>query len=230
MEGQSNPRPIKDSEALSQELIEARIKIRTLEQKVIEVTDIPRRLDVIESRLTTILQEKEEERRLRLDAECETMMLREETNGVIRALKDQLSMVRVVAEDTCIIEGELRAYLLQFVSGNIGSSVEYMQSEISRLTAEIGRQGPIPMRAEITTIEEYKRALKAANTLAGLDPKEGSIEAELLRELGLAIEYYETERFPIEPPTSEEASEFRAEQESSVSGNKDGEENEQSQK
>ena len=64
----------------------------------------------------------------------------------------------------------------------------------------------------IKTSEDYRRALKEAESLIALDPDPGTDEAERLDLLSLLIEKYESEQFPIELPDPLEAIKFRMDQ------------------
>jgi len=63
----------------------------------------------------------------------------------------------------------------------------------------------------ITTEEEYEAALKRVESLWVAE--DGSSEADELHSLVLAIEEWDDEHYPIDPPTAEAAIEFRREQE-----------------
>ena len=63
----------------------------------------------------------------------------------------------------------------------------------------------------LKTEEEHAAALKAVESL--WTAEEGSPEAEELHSLVEAIEAWEEEHYPIDPPTPEAAAQFRREQE-----------------
>lgn len=66
------------------------------------------------------------------------------------------------------------------------------------------------------TNEFHRRVLDVIDVLTVMDPPADSPEGRLLRALAAATESYERERYPIAPPTAEEAAAFRAEQESKL--------------
>ena len=61
--------------------------------------------------------------------------------------------------------------------------------------------------------EQHEAGLQEIRRLISLRPAAGSEESERLQVLALLVETYERKTFPIDPPTPQEAAEFRAEQE-----------------
>jgi len=61
--------------------------------------------------------------------------------------------------------------------------------------------------------EFHRRVLDVIAELIELDPPADSPEGRLLVSMSAAAENYEKARYPIDPPTPEEAAEFRKEQE-----------------
>jgi HTH-type transcriptional regulator/antitoxin HigA len=64
---------------------------------------------------------------------------------------------------------------------------------------------------KISDDAEHTRALARIEEILGCP--EATLEAKELTDLALAVEAYEEERWPIQPPTPEEALAFRREQE-----------------
>lgn len=62
----------------------------------------------------------------------------------------------------------------------------------------------------IKTSTDYERALQRIEEI--FDAKLGTVEGDQLEVLGILVDTYEKEHFPIESPTLQEAIEFRFEQ------------------
>ncbi|TAL94564.1 MAG: transcriptional regulator [Paraburkholderia sp.] len=60
--------------------------------------------------------------------------------------------------------------------------------------------------------EDYRAALAKVSVLVDLDPEQGTPEGDELEVLGVLVERYEQERFPLERPDPIEAIRFRMEQ------------------
>lgn len=64
----------------------------------------------------------------------------------------------------------------------------------------------------IHTAADYKAALRQVSALIDLDPPRRSPEADRLKIVGLMVEAYEAEHYPIDPPDPIEAIKFRMDQ------------------
>jgi len=64
----------------------------------------------------------------------------------------------------------------------------------------------------IHTKADYQAALKVVSKLIDLDPPRFTPEADRLNILGLMVEAYEAEHYPIDPPDPIEAIKFRMDQ------------------
>jgi len=64
----------------------------------------------------------------------------------------------------------------------------------------------------IHTQADYKAALKEISQLIDLDPQRFTPEGDRLNILGLMVEAYEAEQYPIDPPDPIEAIKFRMDQ------------------
>jgi HTH-type transcriptional regulator/antitoxin HigA len=62
------------------------------------------------------------------------------------------------------------------------------------------------------TEEDYRTTLAEVSALVDLDPPRGSSEGDRLEVLGVLVELYENEHFPLERPDPIEAIKFRMEQ------------------
>lgn len=64
----------------------------------------------------------------------------------------------------------------------------------------------------IHTEADYQAALKVVSTLIDLDPERFTPDGDRLAILGLMVEAYEAEHYPIDPPDPIEAIKFRMDQ------------------